>query len=330
VRPSKNRKSVIKSQNILAYACLLIAMLIVSGNFIFGNRAVQEIPAFTLVFWRTSIGALFLLPLALLSRGHIIEFIKQNKLKTFALVLSGLVLRPWFVYMALNSPKLTDISVGVLAVPLMTIIFSVFLLNERLSYLQILGLILAFFGSAIFAFHGDLEHLRNFDPHIEFLWILVASTFGSLYLVLLKRWDVHPSPSEGLFGLLLVATIILLPGFIHHAMTDLHPLEYSRGLWGSVLFVGIGMGGLYLFLMGYVISRIGATTASLFTLIIPALVAVESVLFLNSSLHIYQAVGGLLVATGVLFVLNFRPLPATESPATESPATEAAIEATTE
>ena len=215
-------------------------MLIASGNFIFGNRAVQEIPAFTLVFWRTSIGALFLLPIALLSRGHIIEFIKQNKLKTFALVLSGLVLPPWFGYMALNSPKLIDISVGVLAIPLMTIIFSVLLLNERLSYLQILGLLLAFFGSIVFAFHGDLEHLRNFDPHIEFLWILVASTFGSLYLVLLKRWGVHPSPSEGLFGLFLVATIILLPGFIHHAMTDLHPLEYSRGLWGSVLFVGIG------------------------------------------------------------------------------------------
>ena len=37
------------------------------------------------------------------------------------------------------------------------------------------------------------------------------------------------------------------------------------------------------------------------------LVAVESVLFFNSSVHIYRGVGGLLVAAGVLFVLNFRP-----------------------
>ncbi len=292
----------------------------------FGNHAVQQIPAFTLVFWRISIGALFLLPLALWSRGHLITFIKQNKLKALALVLTGLVLPPWFGYMALHSPKLIDISVGVLAVPLMTIIFSVFLLSERLTYLQIMGLVLALFGAVIFAFHGNLTNLRNFDPHIEFLWIIVASTFGSLYLVLLKRWDVHPSPSEGLFGLFLVATILLLPGFIHHAMTDLHPLEYSAALWGSVLFVGIGMGGLYLLFMGYVISKIGATIASLFTLIIPALVAVESVLFLHSSLHIYQAVGGLLVAAGVLLVLNFRPIPQTEAAAIEMPPIQPAIE----
>ena len=298
-----------QQQKGLAYAALLLAMVIVSGNFVFGCHAMKEIPALPLSFWRTIIATLCLLPLAIFSRRNITTFFQQNMLKGIVLVVTGVILPPWFIYLALNSSKLVDLSVGYTSIPLMTVVLSAVLLSERLSTLQYLGLVFALFVSLVFAFHGDFVNVSQFNPHIEFLWILGCAFSRSLYLVLLKLWNVHPSPSEGLFMLLLVGTIVLLPGFLYHAITDLNPLNYSSGLWGSILFIGIGMGALYLYLIGFGTSRLGATNTSLFTFIVPVLVAIESVLFLESSLQMYQAVGGALVIAGVFFVTHFRSDP---------------------
>ena len=71
-------------------------------------------------------------------------------------------------------------------------------------------------------------------------------------------------------------------------------------------FIGIGMGAVYLYLLGLGTSRLGATKVSLFTFIVPVLVAVESILFLDATLHLYQAVGGVLVLAGVFCVAHFR------------------------
>ena len=308
----------------------MLAMLIASANFIVGNRAVQDIPAFSLVFWRTSIGALCLLPFALMGRRSITTFFWQNKLKSFALVLTGVVLPPWLIYLALNSSKLVDLSVGYKSIPLMTVVFSVFLLNERLSFVQCMGLGLALIGSFVFAFHGNLTNLVNFDPHIEFLWVLAATLCGSLYLVLLKRWDMRPSPSEGLFMLFLIGTVALSPSFIYHAATDLHPMNYSLELWGSVLFVGIGAGGVYFLLIGFGINRLGATKTSLLTLIIPVLVTAESMLFLEASLHVYQGVGGALVLAGVYLVAHASQTSGTKSHSIEMLPTTPAMKVATE
>ena len=89
----------------MAYGAMLLAMIIVSGNFVFGNHAMQDLPALPLSFWRTVIATLCLLPLALISRKNIAAFFFENKLKAITLVLTGVVLPPWFIYLALNSSK---------------------------------------------------------------------------------------------------------------------------------------------------------------------------------------------------------------------------------
>jgi drug/metabolite transporter (DMT)-like permease len=48
-----------------AYAALLAAMLISSGNFVLGNLAMREVEPWTLTFWRTAIALVCLLPFAL-------------------------------------------------------------------------------------------------------------------------------------------------------------------------------------------------------------------------------------------------------------------------
>ena len=292
-----------------AYAAVLAAMLIASGNFVFGNLAVSEIEPSTLTFWRTAIGTACLLPLVLQARRDLGGFLRQQKAKTLILMLTGVVLPPWFIYLSLRSDNLIDLSVGYTLIPLMAVLFSALLLQERLSRWQYLGLAAALLGALVFAFNGQLENLRSFDPHAGFLWILAVCLTRSLYLVLLKKWDMHLAPGEGLFVLLGLGAALMLPVFIANEVSG-QPFDYSWGVWASIAFIGIGMGALYLHLISFGTGRIGATRASLFVYTVPLFVALETVLFLGGELYAYQGAGALLVVGGVLLVSRLRaPVP---------------------
>ena len=290
----------------LAYAAMLAAMLISSGNFIFGNLAIREIEPWTLTFWRTAIGTACLLPFVLQTRRDLVGYFRRQKVKVLVLSVTGVVLPPWFIYLSLRSDRLIDLSVGYTFIPLMTVLFSALLLAERLSRVQYLGLAAAFVGALIFAFHGSFANLRGFDPHIGFLWMLATCLTRSLYLVLLRKWDMHLAPGEGLFVLLVLGTAIILPGFLAREAAIGEPLDYPWQVWGAIAFVGIGMGALYLHLISYGTGGIGATRASLFVYSVPIFVTVESIIFLGSELHAYQVVGAVLVVGGVFVVSRFR------------------------
>lgn len=289
-----------------AYGAMLAAMLISSGNFVFGTLAVREIEPWTLTFWRTVIGAACLVPIVVQARRDLAGYFRRHKLKVLVLSVTGVVLPPWFIYLSLRSDDLIDLSVGYTFIPLMAVLFSALLLAERLSPLQYLGLAAAFLGALVFAFHGTLANLARFDPHVGFLWMMAVCLTRSLYLVLLRRWDMHPAPGEGLFVLLGLGTALILPGFLAQEAARGEPLGYSWPVWGSIAFIGIGMGALYLHLISFGTGRIGATRASLFVYTVPLFVAVESVLFLGSGLQAYQVIGALLVVGGVLVVSRLR------------------------
>jgi drug/metabolite transporter (DMT)-like permease len=130
------------------------------------------------------------------------------------LSVTGVILPAWLMYLSLRSHLVIDLSVGYTLIPLMAVLFSALLLGERLSAIQYLGLAAAFLGALVCAFEGELSNLARFDPHAGFVWMMAVCLTRSLYLVLLRKWDMHPSPGEGLFVLLALGIAILIPGFI--------------------------------------------------------------------------------------------------------------------
>lgn len=300
----------------LAYGALLLAMLISAGNFLFGNLAVKEVHPVVLTFWRCLIAAVFVLPLVLRGRSNPFRSFQSSWLRITVLACIGVVATPWLVYSALQSNDLIDLGAGYTSVPLLTILFSALLLNERLRSVQYLGVAIALVGALIFAFRGDLENLISFDPHLAFLLMISSNACRGLYLVLLKKWNMHPKPDEGLFVIFVVGIVVLLPIVVIHEASTLQPLDYSWQVWGSILFIGVGMGAIYLHLLNFGTNEVGASTASLFAYLVPILVAVESVTLRGIDLQLYQGVGGVLIISGVLIAtrLHLRPTAADHPP----------------
>ncbi|NOD86650.1 MULTISPECIES: DMT family transporter [unclassified Ruegeria] len=294
----------------LAYGALLLAMLISAGNFLFGNLAVSEVHPVVLTFWRCLIAAMFVFPLVMRGRSKPLQHFKRSWLRFTILACIGVVATPWFVYSALRSNDLIDLGAGYTSVPLLTILFSAFLLNERLRSVQYLGVIIALIGALVFAFRGDLENLFNFNPHLAFLLMITSNACRGLYLVLLKKWNMHPRPDEGLFVIFIVGIVVLLPFVVIHEAGTVQPLDYSWQVWGSILFIGVGMGAIYLHLLNFGTNEVGASTASLFAYLVPILVAVEAVALKGMDFQIYQGVGGVLIIGGVLIATRLHSRPA--------------------
>ncbi|WP_159453860.1 DMT family transporter [Ruegeria meonggei] len=300
----------------LAYGALLLAMLISAGNFLCGNLAVNEVHPVALTFWRCLIAAIFVLPLVLRGQGHPFQHFKGSWLRITALACIGVVATPWFVYSALRSNDLIDLGAGYTSVPLLTILFSALLLGERLLLVQYLGVVIALVGALVFAFRGEFSNLINFDPHLAFLLMIASNACRGFYLVLLKKWNMHPKPDEGLFVIFVVGIIVLLPFVVIHEVGKLQPLDYSWQVWGSILFIGVGMGAIYLHMLNFGTNEVGASTASLFAYLVPILVTVEAVALRGMNLQLYQVVGGVLIIGGVLIAtqLHLRPTAADHPP----------------
>jgi drug/metabolite transporter (DMT)-like permease len=285
---------------------MALAMLISSGNFIFGSQAVDSLPPSVVAFWRSLIATLCMLPFFLRAEQSIFGYFRQHGLKALWLTLTGVVLPAWLIYLSLDSDTLIDLAVGYTMIPVMTVLFAALLLGERLRWMQSLGLVLALLGALVFAFKGNLENLRQFNPHIGFLWMLGCCVTRGLYMVLLKKWDMKPASDGGLFVLLFAGAVLLAPLFVDHMTSKLHPADYSWQLWGSIIFIGVGMGALYLHLISFGTSGIGAVKASLFTYLLPIFVTAESVLFLGAEIQRYQIAAAAVVVVGVFLVSWFR------------------------
>lgn len=301
-----------KNPGLLAYAALVLAMMISAGNFIFGNLAVEEISPPVLTFWRCLIATTCVLPFVLRAQGNPFRFFLDDWERLTVLSIVGVVMAPVLVYIALRSDDLIDLAAGYTSIPLFTVLFSAVLLGERLRPIQYLGLAAALTGALVIAFKGSWQNAIHFDPHVAFLFMLACTSMRALYLVLARRWSLHPRPERGLFVMLALATVILFPFFVLSEAQSASPMNYSWRAWGSILFIGVGMGAIYLHLLNFGAHTIGASNASLFTYLVPLFVTVESLLFRSAQLHAYQGVGAGLIIAGVLIVTRTHaPGPAT-------------------
>jgi len=299
-------------KNRIAVACfaLFLAMLISAENFLFGNMAVNEVPPVVLTFWRCLIAGLCILPFVLKRRGNPIRLFRRGWPRMLTLAVVGVVICPWLVYLALRSDDLIDLGAGYTSVPLLTILFSALLLGERLRPVQYLGVAVALAGALVFAFCGNISNLIDFNPHLAFLLMIASNACRGLYLVLLKKWDQHPKPEEGLFVIFAIGVLVLLPVFVAYESGTARLFDYSWQVWGSILFVGVSMGAVYLHLLNFGTDELGASSASLFAYLVPVFVAVESVAVLGHELHPYQGVGAVLIIGGVLVATRLHPRPA--------------------
>jgi len=268
---------------------LFLAMCFIWGiPYLFIRIAVGEIQPIVLVFLRTSIGALVLLPIAL-NRGGLRDLLgKWRVLILFAVVEVGI---PWLSLSSAEqhlSSSLTGLLIS--AVPLVATVLSPLLGNrDRMGALNVAGLLIGIVGvGAIVGF--DLQ-ATTLLALMEIGLVVVGYALGPA--IAARYLSSLPSVSVTTGSLALCAI-----GYAPFAFLNWPQAVPSGGVIFAVAVLAIVCTALAFLLFFALISEIGPVRATVITYINPAVAAVAGVLVLHENFTLGMAAGFVLVLVG--------------------------------
>jgi drug/metabolite transporter (DMT)-like permease len=198
---------------------------------------------------------------------------------------------------ALNSALIMALS------PMLSLVFSAWLLNTRIKAYQYFGIALAFIGVSLVITGGNfgLLHIAVGDA-----WMLGACTVWSLYSVGAKKFAAHiPSlqlarwtVSVGAIALIIAACLLEQPfTSIPQLSLETHSILFYMSICGTVLAYIFWLRGVHF--LGPDKSAIAFNLVPVFTLLVS--------LALGSLPNMIQLAGMLLVLIGVVISSGWRP-----------------------
>ena len=263
--------------------------------------AVNEISPATLVFARTSIGLLILLPLAFARGGWRDLMARWPFLLTFAAVEVG---GPWFLLSSAEQ-HISSALAGLLisAVPLVGVIIATASGNrEHLGVASLSGLFLGIVGVALIV--GFDLRATSLVALLEVAGVVVGYAVGPVIL------------SRFLTGVPAVTVNSAALGLCAIAYAPVAALQWpssvpSPAVFGSVAVLAVVCTAIAFLLFFALIAEIGPVRATVITYVNPAVAAILGVAALHESLTVGMGLGFLLVLAGSVLATR-RPAGAAE------------------
>jgi drug/metabolite transporter (DMT)-like permease len=268
---------------------LFVAMSVIWGlPYLFIRIAVSDLPPVVLVFGRTAIGALLLLPIVIW-RGELRGLFKSwVPLLAFAAVEIGI---PW-VMLAGAEQRITSSLAGLLvsAVPLVGVVIATSMGNrEHLGGASLAGLLLGVVGVA--AIVGFDLRASDWLALVEMGVVVVAYAVGP---VIVSRY-LNGLPSMAVIAVSLAAcAVVYLPFAALQWPRSVPPTDTIA----SVAVLAVVCTALAFVLFFALISAIGPVRATVITYINPAVAALLGVTVLRENFTVGMAVGFVLVIAG--------------------------------
>jgi drug/metabolite transporter (DMT)-like permease len=286
----------------MAYIFLVANMALWSGALVVA-RGVHEIaPPMALTFWRWVVTALILFP-----------FIARNLRKELPLKPEARHSVYWIcVTMSVGTTlslvavnHTTAINAAVIngVQPAVTALAAFMILRERLTALQLLGIISAFIGIVVMGFQANMTRLLQMNMNLGDFAMLGAVTFWSLYAVELHRAKYLPSYGVLLFLTACAGVIFGLPLYLIEESFS-RSMQFNSITFTAVLYLSLGSTVVAVSLWNVSIRSVGANRAAIFLNLIPVFGACLAIIFLGEKLYVYHMIGGALIIFGILFAVQ--------------------------
>lgn len=283
---------------------LLFIMTVWGSTFVVTKAAIAELPPLTLAFARVAIGALVLLPFALLRHRRS----AVTGLPWPALVMLGIVGVALY-YMAFNmSLQYTSATQGALVqscIPAMTALIAVLWFGERASRTRTVGIALSVIGVLI-VFSGAADqsdqsnHAGDSTAALLGNLLMFATVIAwGLYTSLAKRVAAF-DPVVTTACITGIGAILLLPAALYELSLSGRGLpQLSLNAWVSVLYLGVLASGAAYMLYNNALRHMDASEVGVYTNLIPVVGVITGLVVLRDPLSMRAVVGGIVVMAGV-------------------------------
>ena len=267
---------------------LFTAMSVVWGiPYLFIRIAVLEVPPGVVVFGRTLIGALILLPLAVRAPGLRPVLRHWRPLIVFTLVEMAI---PWYLLTTAEETASSSFSGLVIsAVPLVATLMAIGRGDRSATTTPVLaGLLLGIAG--VVAIVGIDLRGSNLIATLELLGVVIAYATGP---VVLARY-LSDLPPTGVMGLALgLCALVYLP-----LAAVQPPHAFETAAFGSIAVLGVVCTALAFVLFSALVTEIGPVRSTVITYVNPAVALVLGVVVLHERVTVGMAIGFVLVLLG--------------------------------
>jgi drug/metabolite transporter (DMT)-like permease len=286
------------------YVLLTLAMLFWAGNFVLSKAVVVEVRPVTLAFGRWALAFLVVLPFAHRHLRRDSLSLRRAWKVLISISLLGITCFNTFIYVGLQTTTAINSLLLQSFFPVVVPVLAFVFFREKLRFTAVVGILVSLLGTLWLVAQGDLDRLRSASYNPGDGWVFAAVVLYAGYALLLRfRPAVHPLSFLAVtFGLGLV---MLLP-FLVVELTVYPPPLLTTELGLAFLYLAIFPSLVSYLFFNEAVRQIGATTAGLFSHLVPTFGSLMAVFFLGERFHGYHAVGIGLILAGIGLVVGTR------------------------
>ena len=280
------------------YLLLSATILFWALNWIAGRALRDDVPSYSLAFWRWVSASLLLLPFAWphLRRGW--PAMRRSWRIMLALGVLGTTFCNLTSYTGLKYTTAVSGSILNSFVPVIIIAISWAFLGQRLRSSQWLGVGISLGGVLTIVGRGDPAVVLLLSLNVGDLWIFASMLLWALYTVCL-RWrppDLHPL---GLLGAnAIVGVAAMLPVYLWSLAQGMH-ITFSAGAVAGLAYVGVFPSVVGYIFWNNAVARVGPNKAGMFMHLMPVFASLLAIAFLGERLHLFHVAGMAMILGGI-------------------------------
>ncbi len=295
-----------RRSDVAGYAAALTTWFTGAITFIIVQGLSSEMPPWTI----TLVRVMLLMPLLWLLVSHqkdaMLALLRQRWVELLVIGALGMGLQQGILFNSLQMTSAMNVSIIYALTPMITLIFARIALGEPMTSWQAFGSAMAFTGVVLITVDGSWARLAAFGFGAGDLVAFLAAANFAFYTILLRRARFDLAPLPLLTLLQLGALIVLVPASLWEVASG-QPMSLSwHTVWG-LLYVAVVGGGVMKACYNYSVAELGASRAGTMIYTHVIFVTVISWAFLGQQFAWYHAVGGGLIAGGILLVVRMRP-----------------------
>ena len=241
-----------------------------------------------------------LLPYIYYKKDILLKAMQKNFLIIFTLGALGIAGFNTFLFYGLQDTTATNALLINSSIPILIIALSAIVNSERVTLLQLFGIVLSTLGVMFLVIKGDFSNIVKLEFNKGDFWIIVSSFDWAFYSILLKYKPKDLKPFEFISAITLLGFIVLIAVYFvtGHGLTA-SSFELRKEVYFAILFMIFFPSLLSFYFWNRGVLEIGPNKTGQFTHLMPIFGAFLAYIFLDEVLELYHVYGIVLIGLGI-------------------------------
>jgi drug/metabolite transporter (DMT)-like permease len=289
------------NSKVIPYLEAVFAVVIWGASFIATKIVLRDLSPITIVWIRFAMGVV-ILGIAVVVRNQF-SLLNRNEWMYFALLgFLGITFHQWLQSNALQTSEASTTAWIVSTTPVFMALLGWIVLKEKLGWIKIAGILLAFVGVLLVVYDGDLSaiSLRSFGKPGDIL-VLISAINWTVFSVLSRRGLKRYPATLMMFYVMFIGW--LFTSILFFATQNIAEIaNLTTNGWLGITFLGVFCSGLAYIAWYDALQALTTAQTGVFLYIEPLVAVAVAFLVLGEAITAASLLGGAIIILGVWLV----------------------------